>query len=179
MKQSCFFPVLMFALIMALPIAAQTKQPDGRRVSALPVIEGDPDPTPGDRITIQMLKQKLDDGEKVLIIDSRSEDAWQGSEVKIKGAVHISLEQIEQEVKSGSLKAVPRTMLIAAYCACPTEATSGRVTQALMSHGFTNVKALIGGFDAWKQAGYPLEPKKISAANTHQQSKGKEAQRNR
>jgi 3-mercaptopyruvate sulfurtransferase SseA len=25
--------------------------------------------------------------------------------------------------------------------------------------GFTNTRALLGGFDAWERAGYPIEPK--------------------
>lgn len=29
----------------------------------------------------------------------------------------------------------------------------------LKDNGFTNVKALVGGFDAWEKAGYPTEPK--------------------
>jgi len=29
----------------------------------------------------------------------------------------------------------------------------------LLDHGFKNVYALKGGFDAWYKAGYPLEPK--------------------
>jgi rhodanese-related sulfurtransferase len=33
------------------------------------------------------------------------------------------------------------------------------VAQALSEHGFVDIHALSGGFDAWQQAGYPLEPK--------------------
>jgi rhodanese-related sulfurtransferase len=33
------------------------------------------------------------------------------------------------------------------------------VARTLMNKGFTNVKALKGGFDAWAMAGYPLEAK--------------------
>jgi rhodanese-related sulfurtransferase len=29
----------------------------------------------------------------------------------------------------------------------------------LRENGFRKVKALIGGFDAWEKAGYPVEPK--------------------
>jgi rhodanese-related sulfurtransferase len=31
------------------------------------------------------------------------------------------------------------------------------VAQELISRGFANVKALLGGFAAWQQAGLPLE----------------------
>jgi rhodanese-related sulfurtransferase len=33
------------------------------------------------------------------------------------------------------------------------------VAQKLMDQGYKNVHPLYGGFDAWKQAGGPVEPK--------------------
>jgi rhodanese-related sulfurtransferase len=33
------------------------------------------------------------------------------------------------------------------------------VAQELMNSGFDKVYVLKGGFDAWKEAGYPVEPK--------------------
>jgi 3-mercaptopyruvate sulfurtransferase SseA len=32
----------------------------------------------------------------------------------------------------------------------------------LSENGFKKVRALIGGFDAWEKAGYPVEPKEKS-----------------
>jgi rhodanese-related sulfurtransferase len=29
----------------------------------------------------------------------------------------------------------------------------------MLKKGFTDVHALLGGYDAWEKAGYPLEPK--------------------
>jgi len=37
------------------------------------------------------------------------------------------------------------------------------VAQTLLEHGWTNVRPLQGGFDAWRKAGYPTEPKPTSA----------------
>jgi rhodanese-related sulfurtransferase len=31
------------------------------------------------------------------------------------------------------------------------------VAQILIDNGFSNVKALLGGFAAWQQAGFPVE----------------------
>jgi len=45
------------------------------------------------------------------------------------------------------------------YCTCPHEASSARVAQKLLNHGFKNVHALYDGLDAWVKAGYPVEPK--------------------
>jgi rhodanese-related sulfurtransferase len=33
------------------------------------------------------------------------------------------------------------------------------VAQKLLDHGFKNVHPLYGGFDAWVEAGYPVESK--------------------
>jgi 3-mercaptopyruvate sulfurtransferase SseA len=33
------------------------------------------------------------------------------------------------------------------------------VARTLLDAGWTDVRPLKGGFDAWRQAGYPLEPK--------------------
>jgi 3-mercaptopyruvate sulfurtransferase SseA len=33
------------------------------------------------------------------------------------------------------------------------------VARTLQQHGWTNVRPLLGGFDAWRNAGYPTEPK--------------------
>jgi rhodanese-related sulfurtransferase len=36
------------------------------------------------------------------------------------------------------------------------------VAQELLNQGFKNVHPLHGGFDAWIEAGYPVEPKEQS-----------------
>jgi 3-mercaptopyruvate sulfurtransferase SseA len=33
-----------------------------------------------------------------------------------------------------------------------------------MKHGYTDVHALLGGWKAWVNAGYPIEPASLSAA---------------
>jgi len=35
------------------------------------------------------------------------------------------------------------------------------VAQELADRGFTDVHPLVGGFDAWLDAGYPVEPKGV------------------
>jgi rhodanese-related sulfurtransferase len=43
------------------------------------------------------------------------------------------------------------------YCSCPNEETSAKVALQLRKMGITRVRPLKGGFDGWKEAGYPLE----------------------
>jgi 3-mercaptopyruvate sulfurtransferase SseA len=38
------------------------------------------------------------------------------------------------------------------------------VARTLLDAGWTDVRALVGGFDAWRAAGYPLQPKSNGAS---------------
>ncbi len=51
---------------------------------------------------------------------------------------------------------IPRDRDIILYCTCPSEETSAKVAMQLHRLGITRVRPLRGGFDGWKQAGYPL-----------------------
>jgi rhodanese-related sulfurtransferase len=42
------------------------------------------------------------------------------------------------------------------YCAWPGEATSAGQAMKYMMNGYTNVKFLDGGIEAWKKAGYEI-----------------------
>jgi 3-mercaptopyruvate sulfurtransferase SseA len=52
------------------------------------------------------------------------------------------------------------------YCVCQDEATAMRITQQMRSKGFTRIRALKGGLDAWARRGYAFDPfpSKTSAA---------------
>ncbi|HZS03353.1 MAG TPA: hypothetical protein VFD58_00635 [Blastocatellia bacterium] len=51
MKYGSFYFALAVALMMVLLATAQSQKAGERKVAALPVVEGDPDETPKDRIT--------------------------------------------------------------------------------------------------------------------------------
>ncbi|GAC1417269.1 MAG: DedA family protein/thiosulfate sulfurtransferase GlpE [Acidobacteriaceae bacterium] len=51
---------------------------------------------------------------------------------------------------------IPRDRDIILYCTCPSEETSARVALQLHRLGITRVRPLRGGFDQWKEAGFPL-----------------------
>jgi rhodanese-related sulfurtransferase len=46
---------------------------------------------------------------------------------------------------------------IITYCTWPDEEDSARAAQKLTDAGYSNVKALDGGINAWKAAGFPVE----------------------
>jgi len=63
------------------------------------------------RITVEELKAKLAKNAPVFIIDSRSPGSYDNSEIKIKGAVRIPMDEIESR-----LNEIPRDREIVVYC---------------------------------------------------------------
>ncbi len=51
---------------------------------------------------------------------------------------------------------IPRDRDIILYCTCPSEETSAKVALQLHSLGINRVRPLRGGFESWRDLGYPL-----------------------
>jgi rhodanese-related sulfurtransferase len=66
--------------------------------------------------------------------------------------VLVPLDQVEAR-----LRTLARDRDIVVYCTCPNEASAARVAKLLLDHGFSRVRPLQGGLDAWVQAGYGIE----------------------
>jgi membrane protein DedA with SNARE-associated domain/rhodanese-related sulfurtransferase len=69
----------------------------------------------------------------------------------LPGAVRIGPSEIASHADL-----IPRDRDVILYCTCPSEETSAKVAMQLHRLGITRVRPLRGGFDGWKQAGYPL-----------------------
>jgi rhodanese-related sulfurtransferase len=46
---------------------------------------------------------------------------------------------------------------VVVYCACPNEASAAVIAKRLQKAGIKRVHPLLGGIDAWRAAGQPLE----------------------
>ncbi|MGF6899960.1 VTT domain-containing protein [Paraburkholderia sp. GAS348] len=44
------------------------------------------------------------------------------------------------------------------YCICPDSATAVEITQRMRQNGYTRIRALRGGLDAWQKRGFAVEP---------------------
>jgi len=84
------------------------------------------------------------------LIDIGSRLAQQ-SRPHIPGAALLDLEAIAR------LDDFPSDRDIVVYCACPNEASAKRAAQILLGRGYTRVRPLRGGLDAWMSAGHPVE----------------------
>jgi rhodanese-related sulfurtransferase len=91
-------------------------------------------------------------GAAPVIIDVRSTTARALEPRWIPGALNISLSEVGHH-----LKALPRDREIILYCTCPSEASAARVAKILMNHGFSRVRPLHGGLEAWLAAGYAVQ----------------------
>jgi rhodanese-related sulfurtransferase len=103
------------------------------------------------RITPNELRNMLANNEAVAI-DVRNEDAY--STAHIRGAKLIP----EAEVAKRSDE-LPKNKLIVTYCSWPNEHTSARAVVDLKAKGINNAAALLGGFVAWQNAGFPIDKK--------------------
>jgi membrane protein DedA with SNARE-associated domain/rhodanese-related sulfurtransferase len=69
----------------------------------------------------------------------------------LPGAVRIGPTELAAQAER-----IPRDRDVILYCTCPSEETSAKVALQLHRLGITRVRPLRGGFDGWKEAGYPL-----------------------
>ncbi|HZY62107.1 MAG TPA: VTT domain-containing protein [Edaphobacter sp.] len=69
----------------------------------------------------------------------------------LPGALRIGPNEIRQHSEI-----IPRDRDVVLYCTCPSEETSAKLALQLHKMGIYRVRPLRGGFDGWKQAGYPL-----------------------
>jgi membrane protein DedA with SNARE-associated domain/rhodanese-related sulfurtransferase len=104
------------------------------------------------RITVAELRQKLDAGENPVILDLRSSTELERDSAVIQGAIHLLLDDIEKRHHE-----LPRDQDIVVYCSCPNEITAARVALLLQRKGFTRVRPLLGGIDAWRKQNYPMD----------------------
>jgi len=112
------------------------------------------------RITPHELKQRLDSGEKLSIVDLRN--AIERQEGRIPGSLQVSPLQLAGDHVDAMIASLIDTEIIL-YCTCPNEVTSARVALQLRRQGIVHVRPLEGGFPLWRELGFPVEPAQESA----------------
>lgn len=105
-------------------------------------------------IAPEELKTKIAKNEDVAIVDLRGPSLYSQSDTKIKGSVHTKVRKIAYR-----LRELPRDREVITYCACPADEAAIVAAQALLASGFKRVRVLKGGWNAWLQAGGPVQPR--------------------
>jgi membrane protein DedA with SNARE-associated domain/rhodanese-related sulfurtransferase len=99
------------------------------------------------RVSAEGLATLLETQSGVVLLDARTaeqraQSGW------IPGSVHVD------RLEDGAID--PRSEVIV-YCDCPNDATAAIVARQLMDKGFTHVRPLAGGTDAWRRRGGLIE----------------------
>ena len=113
---------------------------------------------PADLISKDEAFRKINTGEDVYVIDSRSEDVYTEDSDQIQGAIHLP-EIVTHEVYTS----LPKDREYLVYTTKGQEEDSIRVANFLKDKGFT-AYAIDGGFEEWRDSALPIEP--INARGT-------------
>ena len=100
------------------------------------------------RITVEELRDLIQGGKQPVVVDVRSDVARKADTRFIPGALLMSVDEIDAR-----LRALPKDRDIVFYCSCPNEASAAVVAKRLIELGYTRVRPLAGGLDAWIAAG--------------------------
>ena len=103
------------------------------------------------------LKQQMDDGEQITIVDLREPDERLADPVTLPGAIHFAPDDLQHRAEE-----IPRDRDVVLFCNCPN--ASGAAATALRLHklGLDRVRPLKGGVNGWRAAGFPLEEVRAS-----------------
>jgi membrane protein DedA with SNARE-associated domain/rhodanese-related sulfurtransferase len=104
------------------------------------------------RINVDELYRLMETGAIPLVVDVRSQTARALEPRRIPGALHVPLHAVHQHARD-----LPRDRDIILYCTCPNEVSAAEAAKLLMNSGFTRVRPLHGGLEAWIAAGYEVE----------------------
>jgi membrane protein DedA with SNARE-associated domain/rhodanese-related sulfurtransferase len=112
------------------------------------------------RITPEELKEKIDAGEDLIILDLRHALDFNAQPETIPGALHMDAAELEE-----AHEVIPRDREIVLFCACPNEVTAARLALLLRSKGITRIRPLAGGYEGWRSRGFPMAIPKNDATD--------------
>lgn len=97
-------------------------------------------------LSVHQLKDKIDRGEELLVLDTRGQDEWDSGH--IEGALHIYVGHLEVR-----LTEVPKDKPVAVICNVGHRAGLG--ASILLRAGYKEVYNVLGSVKAWVAAGFP------------------------
>ncbi len=103
------------------------------------------------RIEPEELKAMMDRGDNLYIVDLRHPLDILPDPRILPGAVRL----LPNELIARNAE-IPRDRDVVLYCTCPSEATSAKIALTMRRFGVDRIRPLRGGFDNWKEQGYPL-----------------------
>jgi len=99
--------------------------------------------------TVDEVKQKLDKGDKILLVDVREQSEF--AKDHLPGAIHLGKGVIERDVEA-RVPDVKTPMIL--YCGGGFR--SAMAADNLQKMGYTNVLSMDGGVREWREKNYPM-----------------------
>lgn len=99
---------------------------------------------------VEEVKQRMDRGEKFILVDVREDHEW--AKGRVPGAMHLGKGIIERDIEN---KITDTSSEVILYCGGGYR--SALAADNLQKMGYNKVKSMDGGFSGWKDAGHPVE----------------------
>ena len=110
------------------------------------------------RITPRQVVARITKGECVAFVDARGDDAFAQAGLQLSGAVRVRPDSIGRDAIR-----VPRGCAVVVYGRDERDLDVARVAEGLRAHGFREVRVLAGGFCAWVELRYAVQPSAAAA----------------
>ena len=105
----------------------------------------------GPMIDVETVKQKIDVGDELLLLDVRTAEDYVGEQGHVNGSVLIPVEELEKRLSEIEAFQEKTVMTI-----CRTDRRSAKAAQILAKHGFADVHVVRNGMTGWNEAGYTV-----------------------
>ena len=89
------------------------------------------------RITAEEVKQMMDNGHELVVVNFRGALDHEADPYTIRGALRMTAEELEQRHHE-----IPRHKDVILFCACPNETTAAKMALMLRGKGITRVRLL-------------------------------------
>lgn len=106
----------------------------------------------GAMLNVTNLKQRIDEGEDILLLDVRTAEDYNGQQGHIAGSTLLPLEELEQRIDEISDYYEKTVVTI-----CRTDRKSAKAAQLLAEQGCADVRVAKMGMTDWIKNNYPVE----------------------
>ena len=100
-------------------------------------------------VTVDDVKEKLDGGEKFVLVDVREESEY--AKDHLPGAIHLGKGVIERDIEN---RVPDLNAAVVLYCGGGFR--SALAADNLQKMGYSNVLSMDGGVRGWREKGYPF-----------------------
>lgn len=109
------------------------------------------------RITVDDLYRAMANKPPPVIFDIRSAEKRKLDPYIIPGSLFADERQLNEIMEK-----YPHDQKLVIYCSCPNEISAAWMAKKLAEAGYVDVLPLLGGIDAWRDAGRVLEPLQVT-----------------